>query len=185
MKKIMSPAGEHREFPLAGIELRYAAGPGVIRLLGHAAIFDAVADLGRHRERIARGAFKDTIANDDIRALINHNPQYVLGRTRARTLKLAEDDKGLAVTIDLPDTSYARDLVESIRRGDVSGMSIGFTALDDVVEEDADGAMVRTLKRVKLHDVSPVTFPIYPQTDMKARDSGRLGRLRRRMELEL
>ncbi len=177
--RIPTPASEHRVFPLAGLELRYAAGPGVIRLHGHAAVFDAVTDIGRHRERISRGAFKDTISRDDIRALINHDPQYVLGRNKSGTLKLAEDEKGLAVEINLPDTTYARDLLESIRRGDVSQMSIGFRTVQDSFDKDG----VRTLEKLKLFDVSPVTFPAYPETDVKIRGT-RLERLRSRLELE-
>jgi HK97 family phage prohead protease len=191
--QIPTPASERRDFA-AELELRVRAGmdsPG--RLIGHAAIFDAVADLGRYREKIARGAFKDSIAKDDIRALINHDPQYLLGRNKSKTLSLSEDTEGLRVEIDLPNTSAARNLVESIKRGDVSQMSFGFTAIDDSWEKDSAGATVRTLRKVKLYDVSPVTFPAYPQTDIKAvhiaHDGGRirntgLGRLRLRLELE-
>jgi HK97 family phage prohead protease len=182
-QRIPTPGAERRDFA-AELEVRVRAGvdtPG--SLIGHAAIFDSIADLGRHRERVVRGAFVDSIRHDDIRALINHDPQYVLGRNKAGTLNLSEDTEGLRVEIDLPNTSAARDLVESIKRGDVSQMSIGFTAIDDSWEKDSAGVMVRTLKRVRLVDVSPVTFPAYPQTDVKVRGA-RIGRLNRRLELE-
>ena len=114
------------------------------------------------------GAFEATLAEDDIRALINHRDEYVLGRNRAGTLRLAEDDEGLSVRIEPPETSYARDLVASIERGDISGMSIGFRTITDEWNME-DGEPVRTLKAVRLYDVSPVTFPAYPATDVALR----------------
>ena len=132
-------------------------------------MFDRLSeDLGGFRERIAPGAFEATLAEDDIRALINHRDEYVLGRNRADTLRLAEDDEGLSVRIEPPETSYARDLVASIERGDISGMSIGFRTITDEWHLE-DGEPVRTLKAVRLYDVSPVTFPAYAATDVALR----------------
>ena len=157
---------------LEAVELR-AESPGnddeMPALVGHAAVFDRLSeDLGGFRERIAPGAFEATLAEDDIRALINHRDEYVLGRNRAGTLRLAEDDEGLSVRIEPPETSYARDLVASIERGDISGMSIGFRTITDEWNME-DGEPVRTLKAVRLYDVSPVTFPAYPATDVALR----------------
>ena len=157
---------------LEAVELR-AESPGnddeMPALVGHAAVFDRLSeDLGGFRERVAPGAFAATLAEDDIRALINHRNEYVLGRNRADTLRLAEDDEGLSVRIEPPETSYARDLVASIERGDISGMSIGFRTIADEWNME-DGEPVRTLKAVRLYDVSPVTFPAYPATDMALR----------------
>lgn len=151
---------ERRAFPL---EIRETA-PEKRTIVGHAAVFDTITDLGLFKERVARGAFAESIKRDDIRALFNHDPNIVLGRNKAGTLRLREDEKGLAVEIDLPDTQWARDLQVSVERGDINQMSFGFEVLDaswDVV----DGEEVRTLKRVKLWDVSLVTFPAYPTTD--------------------
>lgn len=168
---------ERRAFEITGmavVEIRADGddGPVTKRLSGHAAVFDALSeDLGGFRERIKPGAFAATLAEDDIRALFNHEPSLILGRNRAGTLRLTEDDTGLAIGIDTPDTTAARDLLVSIARGDVSQMSFGFRTLSDEWTME-DGEPVRTLKAVRLFDVSPVTFPAYPQTDVATRALG-------------
>ncbi len=160
---------ERRSWNTAELRAEPPEGGGLPVIVGRAAVFDALSeDLGGFRERVAQGAFAATIAEDDIRALINHSPDYVLGRNRAGTLKLAEDGEGLSVRITPPDTSYARDLAASIGRGDMSGMSFGFRTITDEWNIE-DGETVRTLKAVRLFDVSPVTFPAYPQTDVAVR----------------
>jgi uncharacterized protein len=138
---------------------------------GYAAVFNRLSeDLGGFREQVAPGAFKKTIATDDIRALFNHDSNYVLGRTKSGTLRLIEDDKGLAIEIDPPDTQWSRDLQESIRRGDITQMSFGFRAIKDEWKNEQGQTPVRTLVENWLRDVSPVTFPAYPQTSVKVRD---------------
>ena len=139
---------------------------------GHAAVFDSWSEtLGGifpFREIVRKGAFNESIGRDDIRALFNHDPNYVLGRNRAGTLELVEDEVGLRVRISPPDTSWAKDLQTSIRRGDITQMSIGF-----MVEEDdwstENGVDTRELRKVKLFDVSPVTYPAYTSTDVGVR----------------
>ena len=139
---------------------------------GHAAVFDSWSEtLGGifpFREIVRKGAFNESIGRDDIRALFNHDPNYVLGRNRAGTLELVEDEIGLRVRISPPDTSWAKDLQTSIRRGDITQLSIGF-----VVEEDdwstENGVDTRELRKVKLFDVSPVTYPAYTSTDVGVR----------------
>jgi hypothetical protein len=139
------------------------------RIVGHAAVFNVIADGGGwFREQVAPGAFKESIAKDDIRALFNHDPNFVLGRNRAGTLKLREDDTGLLVEIDPPDTQFAKDLAVSIGRGDITQMSFGFEILK---EERQSGSGDKepdlfTLQEVRLWDVSPVTFPFYKETDV-------------------
>lgn len=141
---------------------------------GHAAIFDSLSqDLGfmfPFKERINKGAFKSSLEKDDIRALWNHDANYVLGRNKAGTLELTETNKGLRVRIHPPDTQWARDLIESIRRGDVTQMSFGFVVEKETwsVEGKED---IRTLEQVKLYDVSPVTFPAYLDTDVGVRSA--------------
>lgn len=153
---------ERRAFAVT--ELRAEAESRVIT--GHAAVFRRISeDLGGFREQIEPGAFRQTIAEDDIRALFNHSPNHILGRNRSGTLTLQEDDQGLAVRIEPPEAQWANDVLVSIRRGDISGMSFAFMAEEDLWEE-VDGLPLRTLKRVRLMDVSPVTFPAYPQTDI-------------------
>lgn len=139
------------------------------KIVGHAAVFNELSEkLWGFRERIEPGAFAETIKSDDVRALWNHNPDWVLGRNRAGTLTLAEDGKGLAVEIIPPDTQWARDLLTSIQRGDVNQMSFGFQVMDEAWGKE-DGETIRTLKKVRLFDVSVVTFPAYPQTDAGVR----------------
>lgn len=138
-------------------------------IAGHAALFDTLSeDLGGFREKIAPGAFSKALGGD-VRALFNHDPNFVLGRTRAKTLRLAEDSRGLTFEIDPPDTSAAQGILESIRRGDVSQMSFAFRTVSDVWEDNADGESIRTLVEVELFDVSPVTFPAYRETDVAVR----------------
>lgn len=159
---------EYRAFPLAGVEIREEGGEPP-KIVGHAAVFDTLSvDLGWFREKVARGAFAKTIREADVRALLNHDPNYVLGRNKAGTLRLAEDERGLAVEIIPPNTQWARDLLESMRRGDVDQMSFGFRAIKEEWEGDANNP-VRVLKEVELFDVSIVTFPAYPATDAHVR----------------
>lgn len=141
------------------------------QLQGYAAVFNQRTDiLGLFEERIAPGAFKDAIGRDDVRALFNHDPNYVLGRTTAGTLRLFEDAKGLRYEVDLPDTQAGRDVSALVARGDVQGSSFSFQV--KVEEESWDYEAkppVRTILRVKLYDVGPVTFPAYEQTSVAAR----------------
>lgn len=142
------------------------------KIIGHAAVFNSLSDdLGGFREQIAPGAFTEAVKTDDIRALWNHDPNYVLGRNRSKTLRLSEDTKGLAIEIDPPDTQWARDLMISIERGDVSQMSFAFSVKPNGQNwgKDDDGKVVRTLTNVRLYDVSPVTYPAYQQTDVALR----------------
>jgi len=145
---------------------------GSSRILGHAAVFNQLSeDLGGFREQIAPGAFLDAIQSDDVRALWNHNPDHILGRNLAKTLMLAEDARGLAIEIVPPDTQLARDLMTSMKRGDVNQMSFGFSVRpngQNWAKDDA-GQVIRTLTKVRLYDVSPVTYPAYPQTDVAVR----------------
>ena len=137
---------------------------------GHAAVFNSETDLGWFRERIAPGAFSESIGKDDVRALFNHDENFILGRNKAGTLTMREDEQGLYVEIDPPDTQVARDLVTSIERGDISQMSFGFQTIKDSWETEENAAKdLRTLEKVKLWDVSPVTFPAYQETDVAVR----------------
>ena len=141
-------------------------------IVGYAARFNVWSEpiCGCFLEKIKRGAFSKTIKEHDIRALINHDPNLILARTVNSTLRLEEDNKGLAYEADLPDTSYARDLKESIKRGDISQNSFGFQTVQDKWEmKEGKELDERTLIEVKLFDISPVTFPAYPQTDVKIR----------------
>jgi hypothetical protein len=159
---------EKRTFEVDKLEVRKTK-DGKRTIKGHAAVFNRVADGGWFREKVAPGAFKDSIGKDDVRALWNHDPNFVLGRNTAGTLRLSEDEKGLAIEIDPPDTQSARDLLVSIERGDVSQMSFGFSTIKDSWERTDGDKDIRTLEKVQLWDVSPVTFPFYKDTDVAVR----------------
>lgn len=149
---------------------------GGVLIEGHGAVFNRLSrNLGGFVEQVAPDAFKKTLADDpDVRALINHEPMHILGRTRSGTLRLAADSTGLAYEIDAPDRQDARDLMVSMERGDVSQSSFGFYVVrgGDVWSETEDGFPLRTLTAVSLHDgdVSPVTYPAYPDADSGLRE---------------
>jgi HK97 family phage prohead protease len=125
-------------------------------------LFDGVYEI------ISKGAFDKTI-NSDVRALWNHNTQYVLGRSKNGSLKLQADEKGLFATIKLPNTQYANDLYELVQRGDIDQASFGFNINDEEIEELASGGYRWRLKEVDLHEISVVTFPAYENTTVQAR----------------
>lgn len=168
--KIMADSQERRFVAIDNFEIRAGDDdkdqPTV--LAGYAALFNTLSDdLGGFQERIAPGAFAKSIGGD-VRALFNHDRNIVLGRTKAKTLTVAEDNRGLVFEIIMPDTGAARDLIHSIERKDVDQMSFGFRVIDDLWEE-VDGVILRTLIEVKLQDVSPVTVPAYPDTSVAVR----------------
>lgn len=156
------------EMRLGTIELR--SDDGENRISGYAAKFNTLSEnLGGFRETIREGAF-DHVLVDDVRALFNHDPSMILGRTKADTLHLELDATGLHYRIEPPDTQYARDLTKSIERGDVTQSSFAFQVADDDWDEDKDGRLIRTIKSVKrLFDISPVTYPAYPDTSVAMR----------------
>lgn len=155
----------------ANLELRDADG-GARKIHGYAAKFDVLSEnLGGFRETIKAGAFTDVLG-DDVRALLNHDPNLILGRTKANTLALGEDEVGLWYETTLPETQVARDLAESISRGDVSQSSFAFTVAPggEDWQEDEDGRVIRTITKIgRLYDVSPVTYPAYPDTTIGMR----------------
>jgi HK97 family phage prohead protease len=140
---------------------------------GYAALFNSLSeDLGGFREQLATGAFTAALGSSDVRALINHDPNLVLGRNKAGTLTMREDASGLFVEIMPPDTQAARDLVALMTRGDVSQMSFAFTVAkeDQTWTREGTGPWLRTIKRVsQLYDVSVVTYPAYSQTSAAVR----------------
>lgn len=136
------------------------------RLEGYAATFDATADLGAFRERIAPGAFRGAIGGD-VLALLDHDAGKVLGRTRSGTLHLSEDSKGLAFRLDVPDTQAGRDVLALAERGDLGGMSFGFLIPNGGEEWDGD---TRTLRSIDLREISVVSaWPAYGGTEIALR----------------
>lgn len=148
-------------------EIRVATGDdGTPRIEWYAAVFDSLSeDLFGFREKVGRRAFSKTLKEGDIRALVNHNPDLVLGRNKASTLDLHVDHTGLQATVTPPDAQWARDLLVSVGRGDISAGSFGFRVLDDKWTPDEEYGFIRELREVQLFDVSLVTYPAYPGTD--------------------
>jgi HK97 family phage prohead protease len=135
---------------------------------GYAAVFNSQADIGdSFREIIAPGAFTAAM-KQDVRALIDHDSGRVIGRTAAGTLRLTQDDTGLAVEIDLPDTQDGRDLGTLIERGDITSMSFGFIVTKQTWDETGD-IPTRTIEAVDLREVSVVAFPAYDDTSIALR----------------
>lgn len=158
---------ERRYIPakVAGLQLR-TADDGSHVIGGHGAVFNRLSqNLGGFVEQVAPGAFTKTIGEADIRGLFNHDPNWILGRNTAGTLRLDEDNVGLAYEIDVPDTSLGRDLVVSMRRKDITQSSFSFRTIDDEWGLTPEGFPLRTLLQVQLYDVSPVTFPAYLEAD--------------------
>jgi HK97 family phage prohead protease len=170
MNHVLKPTGDmERRVTINGLELRAGAEGEPKRLVGYAAVFGELSlDLGGFREKIAPGAFAKSLGGD-VRALFNHDPNLILGRTTSKTLTLQEDQRGLLVNILPPDTAFARDLLLSVDRGDVDQMSFGFRTLKDDWDMDDKGTVIRTLIDVAIFDVSPVTFPAYPTTEIAVR----------------
>lgn len=123
-----------------------------------------------YRERVAPGAFSESLLTDDIRALIDHETRLVLGRTIVGTLILREDEHGLFGTIKINEAdSDAMNLYARVQRGDVSQCSFGFDILDEERVEDPNGTILYIIRKVKLWEVSVVTFPAYTETSVEAR----------------
>ena len=143
------------------------------RLVGYAAVFNQRTDIGgMWIEEIAPGAFRAAIADGaDVRALFNHDANHVLGRTVSGTLTLREDETGLRYEIAPPSTAIGQSVVESVRRGDVTGSSMGFAVrAQEWTRAATPGELpVRRITEIDyLRDVGPVTFPSYEQTTADA-----------------
>lgn len=139
---------------------------------GYAAVFGQPTMIGAVEEVVQHGAFDDRL-NDDVVALFNHDQNMPLARSYngQGTLELKVDEHGLFYSFKLGNQSYAKDLAESIKRGDVRGSSFGFIVREDDYEKKEDGSYRRTIKRVaRIADISPVVSPAYPQTSVKMRD---------------
>ena len=162
---------ESRHLTAKLCELRAADDSDAPVIEGYAARFDVLSeDLGFGREVIKPGAFKRSLNNsgNEVVALWQHLDEYPLARRSAGNLDLEEDDIGLRVQIRPDKTSYALDLAASIRGGTVKHMSFGFRTIEDAWRTE-DGEAVRDLIEAQLFDVSPVTTPAYPQTDVAVR----------------
>lgn len=138
-------------------------------------------------EVISPGAFRNSLENNTIKALYNHNPDYVLGSTKAGTLRLEEDEIGLRFDLDLPNTQIANDLYEGVKRGDIDGVSFGFKVKEDKwteVKMDDGWKTIRTLREIDLIEISPTAFPAYEQTEVDCRSLVKMKEQRDREEID-
>ncbi|WP_102191505.1 HK97 family phage prohead protease [Microbacterium aurantiacum] len=165
----MTRTFERRLFPLSDIQIRAASDDEQrLHFTGRAVVYDQLSeDFGGWQEVVKPGAATRTLAaNPDVRFLINHDANLLLGRTSSGTLRLTEDSEGVLVDADMADVTYARDLAISLERRDITQMSFGFWIVSDgwsgslheVREFDFDGG-----------DVSVVTYPAYTQTSAELR----------------
>lgn len=125
----------------------------------------------RFREQFKRGAFTESLTNEDQLALWSHDTSKVLGRTKNGTLRLFEDEVGLRFELDLLDTTLGDDAYKTVKRGDVDGVSFGFSMLKQEWDEADPDNVIRTITKAKLLEISPVAFPAYPDSEVSARSS--------------
>ncbi len=194
------PTGEERRDLVlsdAGVTVADPAGTGDRRFGGHAALFNSRTAIGNPKtmgfyESVAPGAFTKTLGEADARFLIDHSSYHVVSRASAGTLNLAQNTRGLHTDSALDQRlSYVNDLIANLDNGNIRGMSFGFQVIkDDWAEEeersasgDAHKVEVRTIREVKLIEVSAVTFPAYEETDAGLRFS-LVPALRRRGDID-
>ena len=123
----------------------------------------------RFSEQFMKGAFFDSLQNDEQKALWSHDMSKVLGSTKNNTLRLEENEIGLRFELDLPNTTLGRDSYESIKRGDVDGVSFGFKMISQSWDESNPSNVVRMISKARLIEISPVAFPAYPDSEVQAR----------------
>jgi HK97 family phage prohead protease len=167
---------EYRNYALTEVEVRQGENADELPTIsGYASVFNSETTIaGVFREVVRKGAFKRAIKeNQDVRALIDHASSLILGRTKAGTLTLVEDDKGLRTIIKPPNTQVARDLVENLRVGNVDQMSFGFIVKKQQWSSNSEvnGLDLREILDVDLFDVSVVTYPAYDSTTVGLRGS--------------
>jgi len=131
-------------------------------LRGYAVVYNSDSEnMGGFYEQIAPGAFRD-VMGDDVRAYLNHDENRLLGRVSSGTLTISSDDRGLYYEVKMPNTTYAKDLIELMKRGDINQSSFAFLIGDDYWEE-RNGETYRIITKIsRLLDVSPVAQPAYP-----------------------
>ena len=150
----------------SGVKLEERAGSRP-RLTGYGLVFERESEpLGGFTEVISRDVVIEPF--EDVVATFNHNPNALLGRQSSGTLELKRDERGIFYSIDVPETSIGKDVRELVSRGDIAGSSFTFDALEDSWQRE-NGINVRTLRRIAVYELGPVTFPAYPDTTAAAR----------------
>ena len=157
------------------IDIQKSTGEEPLKLRGYAIVYNSLSEPlygDLFRERINKGAFTKSLLENDQVCLWGHDTRYVLGRKSSGTLILREDDKGLYFEVSLPNTTWARDLKESVDRGDIKQMSFGFKVVRENWIDDKEtlkeySMPIREINEITLHEISLVTFPAYPQTNVR------------------
>ena len=144
---------------------------GNLYIEGYFSVFHALYHLWEGAtETVLPGAFIETLQREDVRALVDHDTRLVLGRTKAGTLELLEDEKGLWGRIQInPKDTDAMNLYHRVQRGDVDQCSFGFDIVEEDFQEGPNGTVQWRIKKVVLYEVSVVTFPAYEDTEVTAR----------------
>lgn len=166
----MSKRTQERQTRTSGCKFQVREENGEKRLEGYFSVFGDTYELWPGAtESVDPHAF-DGALSDDIRVLIDHESRLVLGRTSAGTASLTVDDHGLfgGVLINNDDQD-ALNLYARVQRGDVNQASFGFDILEEETDYREDGSIHWTIKKVKLYEVSVVTFPAYRDTEIAAR----------------
>jgi uncharacterized protein len=161
------PKLERSFFPLEITEFRAETEGDKSFINGYAAVYDQPTDKMGFREVVKPGAFDRALQEkQDVRVLFNHDPSAILGRSTSGTATLSTDKKGLKFRCEMPDTTTGKDVMTSIKRGDISQCSFGFRAVKQAWVADENNQMTRELRDVDLGDVSPVTYPAYNGTSV-------------------
>ena len=166
---------KNNEIRSIDIDIQKSTEEEPLKLRGYAIVYNSLSEPlygDLFRERINRGAFTKSLLENDQVCLWGHDTRYVLGRKSSGTLILREDDNGLYFEVSLPNTTWARDLKESVDRGDIKQMSFGFKVVRDNWLDNKDtlkeyGMPIREVEEITLHEISLVTFPAYPETNVR------------------
>lgn len=156
---------EIRTFDITNLSTRDDAENNSRIVTGYAAVFNSRTLLWEGLEEvISPGAFSRALSGSDVRCLFDHDWSKVLGRTKSGTLRLEEDDRGLKFEVELPNTTVANDLIESMQRGDINQCSFGFIPTEETWDYNTD-PVLRTVNEVDLFEVSIVSLPAYQDTE--------------------
>lgn len=169
-----------RRFNSGRVEVRGTFAGKQVRLGGYAAKFNARSEnmggAGIDFYEIIEPGFFDNVLRDDVRCLKNHDENLILGRTASGTCRIAQDDTGLVYECDADEgQTYARDLIISLERGDITQSSFAFTVKREGVRWVEQGNVItRYLLKggcTRLYDVSPVVYPAYPDATVALREA--------------
>jgi HK97 family phage prohead protease len=166
--KIDGPKANEPEVRTNSVEFEVRAEGDGMTFTGYASVFNSPSqDLGGFIEYVAPGAFKRSLqSRNEVKLLWNHDSGEPLASLRGGTMQLVEDDRGLKVTAQLPNTTRGRDIAELLRTKVIDSMSFGFNVIKDTWSRDGQ---TRTLDSVRLFEVSIVSFPAYEATTAQVR----------------